>query len=346
MLKVISLALLFMILIIFPADKSITYILQSRYGNTLVKKVRRFEKMDYELRKCKLDITLLETCLEKNIIPKILSFRVSNLHLKTSRAYYSCQIKLLREEISKKKSKVKKFEKDFVLLKRKLTETLRIIGYIHLCCLFLNKNDRKFKHQEDIHSKNLFDLGFGNSQTSHDPDKVILNYSSHILTENEKDLLSKGLNFTIRHKTLKYADYLLPFELLYRDKHNLDITNEKKEVLKTRMEDCAFSSFNSYSENGAPLNLSREELAVLKSLSKNKNLIIPKSGKGKSIAIIDKSNYFETLQNILSDSSKFTQVSVADGKQLNFIVHVETHITDLIKDLKALKLFLQLFVKL
>ena len=112
------------------------------------------------------------------------------------------------------------------------------------------------------------------------------------------------------------------------------------------MEDCAFSSFNSYSENGAPLNLSREELAVLKSLSKNKNLIIPKSGKGKSIAIIDKSNYFETLQNILSDSSKFTQVSVADGKQLNFIVHVETHITDLIKDLKALKLFLQLFVKL
>ena len=173
-----------------------------------------------------------------------------------------------------------------------------------------------------------------------------MNYSSHILTENEKDLLSKGLNFTIRHKALKYADYLLPFELLYRDKHNLDITNEKKEVLKTRMKDCAFSSFNSYSENVAPLNLSREELAVLKSLSKNKNLIIPKSGKGKSIAIIDKSNYFETLQNILSDPSKFTQVSVADGKQLNFIVHIETHITDLIKDLKALKLFLQLFVKL
>ena len=43
--------------------------------------------------------------------------------------------------------------------------------------LFLNKNDRKFKHQEDIHSKTLFDLGFQNSQTSHDPDKVILNYS-------------------------------------------------------------------------------------------------------------------------------------------------------------------------
>ena len=230
-------------------------------------------------------------------------------------------------------------------MKRKLTETLGIIDYTHLCCLFLNKNDTKFKHQEDIHSKNLFDLEFGNSQTSHDPDKVILNYSSHILTENEKDLLSKGLNFTIPDKTLEYAGYLLPFELLYRDKHNLDITNEKKEVLKIRMKDCAFSLFNSYSENGAPLNLSREELAVLKSLSKNKNLIIPKSGKGKSIAIIDKSDYFEKLQNILSDSSKFTQVSVADGKQLNFIVNVETHIAGLIKDLKNSEVISATFCK-
>ena len=75
--------------------------------------------------------------------------------------------------------------------------------------LFLNKNDRKFKHQEDIHSKNLFDLGFQNSQTSHDPDKVILNYSSHILTKNEKSLLCKGLNFTIPPKTLENTDYLL-----------------------------------------------------------------------------------------------------------------------------------------
>ena len=142
------------------------------------------------------------------------------------------------------------------------------------------------------------------------------------------------MNFTIPPKTLAYADYLLPFELRYRDIQNLDITNEKKEVLKTRIKDCTFSSFNSYNENGAPLNLTLEEFAALKSLSKNKNLIIQKSDKGNSIAIIDKSNYLEKMQNILPDSSKFTQVSVAEDKQLNFIVNVEKHITDLLKDLK------------
>ena len=40
------------------------------------------------------------------------------------------------------------------------------------------------------------------------------------------------------------------------------------------------------------------------------------------------------MRNILSNSSKFTQVSVAEDEQLNFIVNVEKHITDLLKDLE------------
>ena len=105
MLKVISLVLLFMIRIRFPAHKTIAYILQSRYENTLVNKVRRFEKIDYKLGKYMLDIVFSGTCLENKIIPTLLNFHVSNLHLKTSRAYHSCQMKLLREEKSMKKFK-------------------------------------------------------------------------------------------------------------------------------------------------------------------------------------------------------------------------------------------------
>ena len=84
-------------------------------------------------------------------------------------------MELLREKISVKKSKARTFEKDFIVLKRNLRETLVIIDHTHICCLFLNKNDKKIKYQHDIHSKKLFDLGFENFQTSHEPDKVILN---------------------------------------------------------------------------------------------------------------------------------------------------------------------------
>ena len=120
-------------------------------GTQYFKKVRKFEKIDYKLRKCKMDIVFLETCVENKIIAKFLNFCVSNLHLKTSRSYHSCQTKLLKEEISVEKSKVKTFEKDFILSKRKLIETLGIIDYTHICCLFLSKNDRKlFKYHTTL----------------------------------------------------------------------------------------------------------------------------------------------------------------------------------------------------
>ena len=96
---------------------------------------------------------------------------------------------------------MKAFAKDLIMLKRKLREALGIIDYTHICCLSLNKNDKKLKHQQDIHSKKIFDLGFESSQTSHDPDKIIFNNSSHVLTKSEKSLLCKGLNFAIPPKT-------------------------------------------------------------------------------------------------------------------------------------------------
>ena len=40
------------------------------------------------------------------------------------------------------------------------------------------------------------------------------------------------------------------------------------------------------------------------------------------------------MRNILSDSSKFSQVFVRKDKQLNFIVTDEKHITDVLKDFK------------
>ena len=82
-----------------------TYVLRSRYGNLVVKELRKPEKIDYSLQACKLDLTVLMTCLHINIIPKFLNIRVSNSYLKSSRTYHACQIILLEEEISFKKMK-------------------------------------------------------------------------------------------------------------------------------------------------------------------------------------------------------------------------------------------------
>ena len=76
---------------------------------------------------------------------------------------------------------------------------------------------------------------------SQDPEKVVFNYSSHVLTESEKSLLCKGLNFVIPPGKLEYSDLLLPLELLYRDIQNLEVTDQKKQILEARIKDSALA---------------------------------------------------------------------------------------------------------
>ena len=68
----------------------------------------------------------------------------------------------------------------------------------------------------------------------------------------KKSLLYKGLNFAVPPDKLKYSNFLLPFELLYRDIQSLDVTDQKKQLLKARIKDGALLSFNSYDKNSTP----------------------------------------------------------------------------------------------
>ena len=72
---------------------------------------------------------------------------------------------------------------------------------------------------------------------------------------------------------LEYSDYLLPFELLYRDIKDLDLPNEKTNFLKAKIKDCALSSFKLYNEKGVVSSLNADEIFALKTLSKNNDLI-------------------------------------------------------------------------
>ena len=58
---------------------------------------------------------------------------------------------------------------------------------------------------------------------SHNPDKIIINHSSYQLSDVEKTILAKGLNFALPPKKLNYADYLTPYELLFRDIKKLSV---------------------------------------------------------------------------------------------------------------------------
>ena len=75
----------------------------------------------------------------------------------------------------------------------------------------------------------------------------------------------------------------------------------------------------------------KEEFASLKSPSKNDSLILQKSDKGNYISIIDKGDYLQKMQNVLSDSSKFSEICIDNKKHLNFLIKIEKQFADLLK---------------
>ena len=190
-------------------------VIKNRYGNCTVKMVRKFEKLDYKYRKLLLDLRFLENCIKNNVIPKFVQFRLANRDLRESSAYRQCQQKLLKQEIINKKRGVRLVKKDLSSVQNELMFRLKWIDFHHVCNLFLVGNDRSISKHQNIQDKKFCKLS--NSavgDVSHDLEQVIHNFSSHILTEAEKSVLCRGLQFALPRKTLEYADYMVSFELL------------------------------------------------------------------------------------------------------------------------------------
>ena len=53
---------LFIIRLRFPRSQSIADVIRKRYGDRVLKNVRKFERLDHHVRKCLLDIKFGDTC--------------------------------------------------------------------------------------------------------------------------------------------------------------------------------------------------------------------------------------------------------------------------------------------
>ena len=118
-------------------------------------------------------------------------------------------------------------------------------------------------------------------------------------------------NFSLPPKSLKFDEYLLPWELLYRGIHKDDkVNNENLVHLKAKLRDTSLSSYRAYnSKNHRYENLSREEFEALLKLVSSNDIIIQKGDKGNTVVILDKTTYIEKMESLLSDQSKFTKVN-------------------------------------
>ena len=319
----------------FPRNESIPTILRRRYGDEVIKSVRKFEKTDRKLRKAELDLTFLQKCVELSLTPKFLNFKVTNDNLRNSNTYIHCQKELLNEEIVQKNKSIEELRNLLRNIKSELQEKLNVIDYAHVLSCFLQSNDRFISTHRDVQDKKLNKLIEKTHRCHNDPSKVIHNFSSYELNDIEKSLLVRGLNFSICPGKLNYADYCINFEYLFKAiKTDGILSPHKLDFVKTRLKDIALSSYKEH--NSFPYkysNLSKEEAECLKKLSENKNLVIQKSDKGNAIVILNREDYVGKVKELLSDSSKFKVANVKEGKEIRHLMNVREDFKQVIDEL-------------
>ena len=79
----------------FPSKRSIAEVLRKRYGDRILKLVRKFEKTDIKHKKALLDLQFLKICEDHNVIPKFLCFEVANATLRTSLTYKRYPVEII-----------------------------------------------------------------------------------------------------------------------------------------------------------------------------------------------------------------------------------------------------------
>ena len=112
------------------------------------------------------------------------------------------------------------------------------------------------------------------------------------------------------------------------------MSNEDLDFLKTRTKEAALSSYRNYNNN-VPQHLSKEEILALQNLRKNKNVVIQKSDKGNSAAVVHQADYLDKMDNLLNDTQKFENINLKSNGILNFVINQEKHFDNILKKLVA-----------
>ena len=81
-------------------------------------------------------------------------------------------------------------------------------------------------------------------------------------------------------------------------------------------------------------NLPKAPFDYLRSLIRNKEMIVQKVDKGNTVVLLNRKDYISKMKLILADTSKFKNIQIGNSKVLNHLIHMEKKIAQLLKKLK------------
>ncbi|CAF2086784.1 unnamed protein product [Rotaria magnacalcarata] len=297
---------------LFPTALSSGFIsnLCLKYGESILVSIRCCERLTEKLQKAKCDVEFLRCCLIYNLMPNFINIRLWKPGVRRSEQYKSFQRNCLIREFECRQKQARKLEKQVsaILIElEKQVSAILIELEKHLSSIdYLNV--KKFCHDSasrihtkvmKTHQKKLEELNRGPIGQNYEEMKLKLihNISSYTLSKVEERLLCRGWDFCIENKISNFLDFETDLELnamkIQSHCHQTVFSSICRKIHNASQQLMHTSKHKKIS------NLSDEELAALKSLKSNNNIVICKADKGNCIVILDKEAYMEKAEDVL-----------------------------------------------
>jgi len=221
----------------------------------------------------------------------------------------------------------KKLDNDFALLK----STLSPFDFIFVSRLINGNVENKLRKVDSVHSNKLLNLGI-DIKKKVDKNKVIFNFSNIILTEEQKDVLSYGLDYCIPQTKLAFHKFYLYFEKLCSTIKNCDIYNNNFNNVANNITTIANNTFRKFSHQRKQTRDSDAFLSPLQTLKNDNSIVITKPDKRRGVVIVNKCDYKQKLMDILNDQTKFKRISTEISTHL---LYLEGKLNRLLRTIKS-----------
>lgn len=270
------------------------------------KLIRTIERTNRKLAKAHNSLVYNETCIKEDILPKYTNLK-------------------LHDPAAKETSFTKEYRKNLVVYqiecKRKVVQALKdelqkLHDELSACQIDdikrqqiereLESSFDNAEHSNKIKIIKKLSKLYGGDITLPESKDGYINLSSIELTENQKQILNLSLNCHYQNK-YDLLDKKAELEVLYQDL--LKLQKEKKILVDPNLKDSLVGESVKIRGRYKSKILSRSLFQAAKELREDDRIVVRRADKSAVIVIIDKNEYLEKMNAILSDDTKFEKIS-------------------------------------
>ena len=272
-----------------------------------VQHLRRIEKAGLKVRKLSVDVKYLESCLELKLCPKVL--RVKDPKLSGSCNAHRYDMACLKERLQDVKNELTETNGLYCVESKKLFSNLSLTEGMCLRKLQASYFKNELEKINGRHKKKLFNLWKMSGKQSPD---CIVNISDVELSAHEMNALQFGLKHHILPSSFEGNQVKMNIERTLNE-----VTWKSKTAMDYTTKEDIRQVYYQYENSCKNLFSCRKNAALhrtLKSLAKNDKICICSFDKGVGVVVMNSTDYYSKLDEIVNDPSKFEKVHIPLNK--------------------------------